>query len=123
MALTRRQKQVLDFLVSFLNSKGYSPSFEEIAENLGLSSLATVHKHLHNLETKGYIKRKHNHSRALEMTLRRKRTARLSTACRPSGESGRSRSPPSPGGAPAAPWRTSSSRRSPLSSKPAITSS
>src|SRR6266571_1666602 len=42
MALTRRQKQVLDFLVDFINKRGYSPSFEEIGKGMGLSSLATV---------------------------------------------------------------------------------
>jgi len=67
MALTRRQKQVLDFLVSFLNSKGYSPSFEEIAENLGLSSLATVHKHLSTLQRKGFIRRRPNRSRSVDV--------------------------------------------------------
>ena len=46
MALTRRQKQVFDFLVGFINVHGYSPSFEEIGAGLELSSLATVHKHL-----------------------------------------------------------------------------
>ncbi len=56
MALTRRQKQVLDFLVGFINRHGYSPSFEEIGESLDLSSLATVHKHLETLEKKGFIK-------------------------------------------------------------------
>ena len=49
MALTRRQKQVYDFLARFVEEKGYSPSFEEIGEGLGLSSLATVHKHISNL--------------------------------------------------------------------------
>ena len=50
MALTRRQKQVYDFISGFVDTHGYSPSFEEIAEGLGLSSLATVHKHITNLE-------------------------------------------------------------------------
>ena len=50
MALTRRQKQVLDCLVHFINNKGYSPSFEEIGKSLRLSSLATVHKHIETLE-------------------------------------------------------------------------
>ena len=50
MALTRRQRQVYDFIAGFVQSKGYSPSFEEIGGGLGLSSLATVHKHVSNLE-------------------------------------------------------------------------
>ena len=51
MALTKRQKQVVDFIAGFIRRNGYSPSFEEIAEELGLASLATVHKHLTALET------------------------------------------------------------------------
>ena len=67
MALTRRQKQVLDFLVGFINRHGYSPSFEEIGESLDLSSLATVHKHLQTLEKKGFIRRGYNQSRSVEV--------------------------------------------------------
>jgi repressor LexA len=67
MALTKRQKEVLDLLVSFLNKHGYSPSFEEIAKSLKLSSLATVHKHITTLEKKGYIRRGYNQSRSIEI--------------------------------------------------------
>ncbi len=67
MALTRRQKQVLDFLMDFINHKGYSPSFEEIGHGLDLSSLATVHKHLQTLEKKGFIRRGYNQSRSVEV--------------------------------------------------------
>ena len=67
MALTRRQKQVFDFLVNFINRQGYSPSFEEIGAGLELSSLATVHKHLQTLEKKGFIRRGHNQSRSVEV--------------------------------------------------------
>jgi repressor LexA len=67
MALTKRQKEVLDYLVTFLNKHGYSPSFEEIARALKLTSLATVHKHLSTLERKGYIRRGYNQSRSLEI--------------------------------------------------------
>lgn len=68
MALTKRQKEVLDYLVSFLNKRGYSPSFEEIARGLKLTSLATVHKHLSTLEKKGFIRRGYNQSRSIEVT-------------------------------------------------------
>jgi repressor LexA len=67
MALTRRQKQVLDFLIRFINRHGYSPSFEEMAAGLHLSSLATVHKHLQVLEKKGFIRRRYNQSRSVEV--------------------------------------------------------
>jgi repressor LexA len=67
MALTRRQKEVMDFLSSFISKKGYSPSYEEIASGLGLASLATVHKHIQALEAKQYLRRSYNHSRSLEV--------------------------------------------------------
>src|SRR5271155_3834027 len=57
MTLTKRQKEVLNYLVGFMNKNGYSPSFEEIARALKLTSLATVHKHLSTLEKKGFIRR------------------------------------------------------------------
>jgi len=67
MHLTRRQKEILDFLGRHIERKGYAPTIEEIGEHFGLSSLATVHKHLTNLQEKGLIKRAWNRSRALEL--------------------------------------------------------
>jgi repressor LexA len=67
MALTRRQKQVLDFIAGFIEENGYSPSYEEIARGLSLASLATVHKHISALETKHYLKRGFNQSRSLDI--------------------------------------------------------
>ena len=67
MALTKRQRQILDFIESFIESYGYSPSFEEIAKFFGYRSLATVHEHLSNLERKGYIRKNYNESRSVEM--------------------------------------------------------
>lgn len=68
MTLTKRQKEVLDFLVGFVNKHGYSPSFEEIAKALRLTSLATVHKHITTLERKGFVRRGYNQSRSIEVT-------------------------------------------------------
>lgn len=68
MTLTKRQKEVLDFLVGFVNKNGYSPSFEEIGRALRLTSLATVHKHISTLERKGFIRRGYNQSRSIEVT-------------------------------------------------------
>jgi repressor LexA len=68
MALTKRQKEFLDFLSGFLEKQGYSPSYEEIAEGLELASLATVHKHILALESKQYLKRGFNQSRSLEIS-------------------------------------------------------
>jgi repressor LexA len=70
MALTKRQKEFLDFLAGFLEKRGYSPSYEEIAEGLSLASLATVHKHITALEAKNYLKRGFNQSRSLEIVPR-----------------------------------------------------
>jgi len=67
MALTRRQKQVLDLIAAFVEENGYSPSYEELASGLNLASLATVHKHISALTTKNYLKRNFNHSRSLEL--------------------------------------------------------
>ena len=67
MALTKRQKEVLDYLVSFETRHGYAPSFEEIGKGLKLTSLATVHKHISTLEKKGFIRRGYNQSRSIEI--------------------------------------------------------
>src|ERR1700747_3657666 len=67
MAITKRQRQVYDFLHNFVQRNGYSPSFEEIGEGLGLSSLATVHKHISNLENKGLLHRDYNRSRSIDL--------------------------------------------------------
>ena len=74
MAITRRQKEVLDFISGFVQRNGYSPSYEEIARGLGLKSLATVHKHVTNLQAKGLIARAHNRSRSLDVLPPRSRT-------------------------------------------------
>lgn len=67
MALTKRQRQVYDFIAGFVRRNGYSPSFEEIGSGMGLSSLATVHKHITNLEKKGLLKRDYNRSRSIDI--------------------------------------------------------
>jgi len=66
MPLTKRQKEILDFITGFIEEQGYAPSFEEIATAFGYSSLATVHEHLSNLERKGYIRKSYNESRSIE---------------------------------------------------------
>jgi repressor LexA len=67
MPLTKRQKEILDFLEEFHGENGYSPSFEEIAQHFGYTSLATVHEHLENLRQKGYIRKSYNASRSIEL--------------------------------------------------------
>ena len=70
MALTKRQKEVIEFLADFIEKNRYSPSYEEIADGLSLNSLATIHKHISSLESKGYLRRSFNQSRSLEISPR-----------------------------------------------------
>lgn len=67
MFLTKRQRQLLDYIEKHVRRAGYAPTLAEIGQHFGLSSLATVHKHLANLESKGLIRRKMNYSRAIEL--------------------------------------------------------
>src|SRR5438132_8551632 len=78
MPLTKRQREILDYLAEYIDEKGSAPSFEEIAEAMGYASLATVHEHLTNLERKGVIRRSFNESRGLEV-VRRERSAGVVT--------------------------------------------
>ena len=67
MFLTKRQKEIYQYLKEHIRDKGYAPSIAEIGKQFKLSSPATVHKHLVHLESKGLI-RKHQHlSRAIEI--------------------------------------------------------
>ncbi len=66
MALTRRQREIYDFIRSFVGSKGYSPSLEEIGAHFRLSSVATVHKHVQHLVEKGFLRKAWNRSRSVE---------------------------------------------------------
>ena len=65
--LTRRQKDVLNYIKEFMVSHGYPPTVREIGKDLGLSSPATTHSHLSQLEEKGYIKKSDNKNRAIEL--------------------------------------------------------
>ena len=67
MHLTRRQKEILDFIREYLEREGYAPSLEEIGARFGLSSVATVHKHVQNLVQKGLLRKAWNRSRSLEL--------------------------------------------------------
>ncbi|HEU5335214.1 MAG TPA: transcriptional repressor LexA [Terriglobales bacterium] len=67
MSLTKKQKEVYDFIDRFVQEHQHSPSFEEIGKGLKLNSLATVHKHISNLEKKGLLKRDYNRSRSIEL--------------------------------------------------------
>jgi repressor LexA len=67
LVLTKKQREVYDYIETFIADKGYSPSLEEIASGLGLRSLATVHKHVANLSEKGVLKRSWNRGRSIEI--------------------------------------------------------
>src|SRR5262249_9392301 len=67
MAITRRQRQVYDFISEFVQKNGYCASFEEIRVALKLNSLATVHKHISNLEKKALLTRDYNRSRSIDL--------------------------------------------------------
>lgn len=75
MPLTKRQREVLTYLESFIREHGYAPSFDEIAGHFRFQSLATVHEHLTNLERKGYIRRGYNESRSVQVLPPRGTTA------------------------------------------------
>jgi repressor LexA len=66
LALTRRQREIYEFIRDFVKRKGYSPSLEEIGSHFGLSSVATVHKHVHHLVEKGFLQKAWNRSRSVE---------------------------------------------------------
>ena len=65
--LTKRQKEILDFITEFTGEYGYAPSVREIAKGLGLSSAGTVHEHLQGLKEKGYLESEDNRARSLEV--------------------------------------------------------
>ena len=67
ITLYRRQKQILSFLKQYIDKYGYSPTLGEIAEAMGVSSLATIHEHLQTLAAKGVIKRFEGAVRGIEV--------------------------------------------------------
>ncbi len=67
ITLYRRQKQIIDFIGQYIQKFGTSPTLQEIADALGVSSLATVHEHLQSLVKKGVIRRFEGAVRGLEL--------------------------------------------------------
>jgi len=65
--LTKRQKQILDFITGFIEENRYAPTYQEIGEYFDLSSPATIHQHVKALEDKGYLKSEYNAKRSLEI--------------------------------------------------------
>jgi len=67
MKLTKRQKEILDFITEFIQREGYSPSMEEIASHFRFASLNAVFKHLASLEVRGYLRRDAKRARSIEL--------------------------------------------------------
>ena len=67
IVLYKRQKQILDFLNSYIEKYGHAPTLVEIAKKLGVRSLATVHEHLQTLARKGLIKKTSGLIRSIEL--------------------------------------------------------
>lgn len=64
-ALTKKQRKTLDFITTFIEQKGYSPSYREIANGLKLNSVATVAQHIDTLVEKGFLEKGDNSARSL----------------------------------------------------------
>ena len=75
MKLTKRQKQILDFITEFIDREGYSPSMEEIADHFQFASLNAVFKHLESLSKRGFLRRDPNRARSIELKRSRKRAS------------------------------------------------
>jgi len=65
--LTKRQREILDFITEFIDKNSYAPSIREIGDNFKLSSPATIHVHLENLKKKGFLKTSYNEARSIEL--------------------------------------------------------
>jgi repressor LexA len=65
--LTKRQRQILDFITDFTEKNGYAPSLREIGEFFNLSSPATIHVHIDNLKKKGFLRNSFNEARSIEL--------------------------------------------------------
>src|SRR5258708_7262655 len=67
ITLYKRQRQIVDFIAQFIQKNGYSPTLQEIATSIGVSSLATVHEHLQALIRKKVIKKFDGAVRGIEL--------------------------------------------------------
>ncbi len=66
--LTKRQREILDYVTEFVNENGFAPSIREIGNHFDLNSPATIHAHLENLKSKGFLKTSFNEARSIELT-------------------------------------------------------
>lgn len=70
--LTKRQKQILNYIEKFIQKNEYAPSLEEIKEHFNLSSVATIHQHIEALRSKGYLDKSSHGHRTIELTNNKK---------------------------------------------------
>ena len=68
--ITKKQKQVLDFVTKYISKNDYAPTLEEIAAHLGVSAPSTIHEHLKKLKDGGYLSRPDNQPRSIDVTSR-----------------------------------------------------
>ena len=67
MRLTPRQKDCLDFIVSYTRDRGYSPNYREIAEGIGVKAISNVHYYVERLKVRGYVKTVYGSERSIEV--------------------------------------------------------
>ena len=70
VSLTKRQDEILKYIKEYIVAHGYPPTIREIGAALGISSPATIHAHLKNLEKKGFIRKNDSKNRALELLVK-----------------------------------------------------
>lgn len=70
--LTKRQKQILDYIKKYIKEHDYAPSLEEIKRHFRLSSISTIHQHIETLREKGYLRKVENQPRSIELNKKKK---------------------------------------------------
>lgn len=66
--LTTKQRRLLDYLRTYISEHGHAPTFDVVADAFGYRSISTVHEHLQNLESAGYVRREYNRPQSLTLT-------------------------------------------------------
>lgn len=79
MKLTKKQKQLLDFIEGFISGQGYSPTFREIMQALGYKSVSTVAKHIDGLVAQGALIKREGKARSLELCINHDTTTDVTT--------------------------------------------
>jgi len=72
--LTKRQKQIFEYIKEYIKENDYAPTLEEIKKYFKLSSISTIHQHIETLWTKGYLKKIENQPRSIELNEKKKQS-------------------------------------------------